>query len=235
MAGPLQTLRGGSLQVQHGLPARGRKSLCPPQPHPHHLPRAAHPRAQRRRRALAHLHASRRADPQPRRGRHPPPTRPAPHVRQGRHQANGVHHRRPHRQADHHGVRGGGGGGGVLRHCRDERGRRSAPWESETREVSQMTTCSPPNLTLGFPRSSSCCNMLLQCKLSKGTCPCISSGCVCMCPELLYGVLGLCFLWHCRCLYCSYLFSLTFLLRHIDSRAFLKHFSPILTNKTSAQ
>lgn len=99
-----QTRRGGSLQVQHGLPARGWESLCSPQPNPHYLPCTAHSRAERRRCPLAHLYASRRADPQPRRGCHPPTTWPAPHVREGWYQADGLHHRRPHRQADHHGL-----------------------------------------------------------------------------------------------------------------------------------
>lgn len=100
----LQTCRGGSLQVQHGLPARGRKSLCSPQPNPHYLPRTAYSRAKRWRCPLAHLHASWWADPQPWRGHHPPATRPAPHVREGWYQADGLHHWRPHRQADHHGL-----------------------------------------------------------------------------------------------------------------------------------
>lgn len=125
----LQTRRGGSLQVQHGFPARGRKSLCSPQPNPHYLPRTAYSRAQRRRCSLAHLHASCWADPQPRRGRHPPETRPAPHVREGWHQADGLHHWRPHRQADHHGLSEWWRRGPETLLWLE--GRRTAYWESE--------------------------------------------------------------------------------------------------------
>lgn len=104
-----QTLRGGSLQVQHGLSAWGRKSLCAPESHPHHLSCAAHSWAQRRGRPLAHLHAGCRARPQPRCGCHPSATRPTPHVWEGRHQAHGLHYWRSHRQADHFGLSKGWG------------------------------------------------------------------------------------------------------------------------------
>lgn len=70
--------------------------------------------AQRWRRAVAHLHAGCRARPQPRCGRHPSATWPAPHVWQGWHQAHGLHHWRPHRQANHYGLRGDGGVWGVA-------------------------------------------------------------------------------------------------------------------------
>lgn len=203
----LQTRRRGSLQVQHGLSARGRESLRSPQPHPRYLPRTAHSRAERRRRPLAHLHASRRADPQPRRGRHPPATRPAPHVREGWHQADGLHHRRPHRQADHPGLSERRRRSWDIAAMRGEKNCVLGKWDSKELTKQRHVPCQ--NLTLHSPRTSSpLSNRLFQRRLSEGSRSPVSSGCICMCPELLRGVLGLSFLWRCCCHYAVLICSL---------------------------
>lgn len=221
----LQTRRGGSLQVQHGLPARGWKSLCSPQPNPHYLPCTAHSRAQRRRCPLAHLHASRWAHPQPRRGRHPPATWPAPHVREGWHQADGLHHRRPHRQADHHGLRGWQRR--VFRHCCNWRGEELRAGKVRLKRINQTATCSLPSPTLHSPRTSSPFQTGYF-SAQRDPFPCIFR---------LHLHVSRVVVWSVRSSFSLVLHTVicSRLPFCIDSCAFLKHFSPILTNKTSAQ
>lgn len=230
-----QTRRGGSLQVQHGLPARGRESLCSPQPNPHYLPCTAHSRAERRRCPLAHLYASRWAHPQSRRGRHPPATRPAPHVREGWYQADGLHHRRPHRQADHHGL-----SEWWRRRSWDVaaiRGKMNCvlgKWDSKELTKQRHVPCQIWPFTLPVPRLPfQTCFFSAGCQ--REPFPCIFRLHLHVSRVVVWSVGPLLSLALLLSLCCSYLFSLTFLHRCIDSCAFLKHFSPILTNKTSAQ
>lgn len=100
---PLQ--RRGLVPSEPGLPAGGAVPLRAAGPHPRVLPRAAHPLPAGRRCALARVHAGGRARPQQRRGRHPAQIRLPSHVPERRHQTDRLHHRRPHRQAHHAGVK----------------------------------------------------------------------------------------------------------------------------------